>query len=248
MFDSLPRPHNPACNAAMLQTFHNTFRPVCHGIILLFLILCSRTLQAQNVVRQKKVRPNAPAENEVRIGGVTQESQGGKYMLRGAAEIETIDMLLRADEIDYDQDEDYAEARGHVKFDYFTSGEHVEADRVEYHLDDRSGKFYEVKGSSPAKLEARPGVLTTTSPFSFEGRWAERLQDRYILHDGYITNCKLPRPWWILTGSSFDVVPNERAIARNSLFRLRRIPIFFTPRFRKSLDARPAKAAFSRPI
>ena len=132
----------------------------------------------------KKVRPNAPAENEVRIGRVTQESQGSKYMLRGAAEVETTDMLLRADEIDYDQDADYAEARGMSSSTTSPVASTLRPDRVEYHLDEHTGKFYEVKGSSPAKLEARPGVLTTTSPFSFEGRWAERLQDRYILHEG----------------------------------------------------------------
>ncbi len=204
-------------------------------------------LQAQNIVPVPRVRAGAPGPDQVRIGAVTQESVGSVYKLRGSAEVETVDMLIRADEIDYDEDKQYAEARGNVKFDYFRHGEHIEASRVEYHLDTETGKFYDVKGSSPAKLEARPGVLTTTSPFSFEGKWAERLQDRYILHNGFITNCKLPRPWWRMTGSSFDVIPGKRAITNNSLFMLRRVPIFYSPRFYKSLERAPRQSGFLTP-
>ena len=156
-------------------------------------------------------------------------------------------MILHADEIDYDRSTGYAEARGNVKFDNYSGGEHIEAEKVEYNVRDETGKYYNVKGSSPAKLESRPGILTTTSPFSFQGRWAERLKDRYILHDGFITNCKLPKPWWILKGPTFDVIPGERAIARNSVFWLRRVPLFYTPMFYKSLERMPRKSGFLTP-
>ena len=195
----------------------------------------------------RKIRPNAPAEDEIRIAAVTQESEGTIRKLRGAAEIETTDMLLRADEIDYDESTDYAEARGNVRFDHFQRGEHLEADRVEYFLSQQTGKFFEVKGSSPARLEARPGVLTTTSPFSFQGKWAERLQDRYILHDGFITNCKIPKPWWVLTGTKFDIIPGDRVIVKNSIFRLRKVPLFYAPRVYKSLERVPRQSGFLTP-
>jgi LPS-assembly protein len=167
--------------------------------------------------------------------------------LRGAAVVETTEMILRADEIDYDSQKGYAEARGNVRFDHFAGGEHLEADRVEYDLKNESGMYYNVRGSSPAKIEARPGVLTTTSPFSFQARWAERIKNRYILHEGFITNCKLPKPWWILRGSEFDVIPGDRAIARNSVFRLRKVPLFYTPMFYKALDRAPRKSGFLTP-
>jgi LPS-assembly protein len=156
-------------------------------------------------------------------------------------------MLLSADEIDYDQEKGYAEARGNVKFDHFAGGEHLEADKVEYDLKNETGKYYNVRGSSPAKIESRPGVLTTTSPFSFEAQWAERMKNRYVLHDGFITNCKLPKPWWKLRGSEFDVIPGDRAIARNSVFWLKRVPLFYTPRFYKALDRAPRKSGFLTP-
>ena len=78
-------------------------------------------------------------------------------------------MILRADEIDYDEKKRYAEARGNVKFDHFAGGEHIEADKVEYDLEAETGKYYNVRGQSPAKIESRPGILTTNNPFLLRG-------------------------------------------------------------------------------
>src|SRR5205807_2392711 len=105
-----------------------------------------------------------------------------------------------------------------------------------YDVGDETGKFFNIHGTSPAKIQARPGVLTSNNPFYFEGDWAERLGDRYILHHGFITSCRLPKPWWILRGPTFDIIPNDRAVARNALFRLKGVPLFFTPYFYKSLQ------------
>jgi LPS-assembly protein len=156
-------------------------------------------------------------------------------------------MILKADEIDYDEQKHYAEARGNVKFDHYAGGEHVEADKVEYNLEAETGKYYNVRGSTPAKIESRPGILTTSNPFSFEGKWAERVKNRYILHDGFVTNCKLPKPWWTLRGNAFDIIPGERAIARQSVFSVRRIPLFYTPMFYKSLERAPRKSGLLTP-
>jgi LPS-assembly protein len=195
----------------------------------------------------KLPRTDAPPPDQVFVKAVTQEAEGSIYRLRGAAVVETTEMILRADEIDYDSGKGYAEARGNVRFDHYIDGTHMEADRVEYDLKNEAGKYYNISGSSPAKIESRPGVLTTTSPFSYQARWAERLKNRYILHEGFITNCKLPKPWWVLRGSEFDVIPGDRAIARNSVFWLRSVPLFYTPKFYKALSRAPRKSGFLTP-
>jgi LPS-assembly protein len=163
--------------------------------------------------------------------------------------MEGYDMLLRADEIDYNQQAGYVEARGNVYFEHFERNEQLWADKVEYDLKEQSGNFYHVRGTGTPRIEARPGILMSTNPFYFEGEWAERMKDRYILHDGFITNCRLPNPWWILRGPKFDIVPGDRAIARNSTFWLKRIrlPLFFTPFFYKSLERMPRRSGFLTP-
>ncbi|MDX2151528.1 MAG: LPS assembly protein LptD [Bryobacteraceae bacterium] len=191
--------------------------------------------------------PDAPGEGEVLVKGVIQETKGQWRYLRGAAAIETTELLLEADEIDYNEATGDAEARGHVRYRSYVSDERLEADRVEYNMKAETGKFYQVRGSSPAKIDARPGILTTSNPFSFEGKWAERKENRYILYDGLITNCRLPKPWWYLRGKRFDIVPNQRALAYRSIFRLRGVPLFYAPVFYKSLERMPRKSGFLTP-
>ncbi len=167
--------------------------------------------------------------------------------LRGNVRLETIDMLLLADEVDYDEDTGVATARGNVKFEHFYNGDRIECDHMVYNLDDETGKFYDVRGTSPSKIESRPGLLTTSNPFYFEGAWAERIHEKYILHSGFITDCRVPRPWWRLTGPTFDVIPGDRAIAYHAWFRIGAVPLFYAPAFYKSLKKQPRKSGFLTP-
>jgi LPS-assembly protein len=195
----------------------------------------------------KLPRPNAPPEGEWNVNAVDQESEGPVSHLRGKAEIEGAEVRLTADEIDYNDDTGDAEARGNVIFHQYVKDEEVHADRVVYNTHDETGKFYNVRGWSRTHVVARPGVLTSNNPLYFEGEWAERLQEKYILHNGFITNCKLPNPWWTLRGPTFDIIQDDRAIARRSTFRLRWFPLFYTPYFYKSLQKMPRKSGLLTP-
>ena len=62
-----------------------------------------------------------------------------------------------------------------------------------------------------------------------------------------VTNCKLPNPWWTLRGPKFDIIPDSRAIAYRSVFRLRRVPLFITPFFYKALGKEPRRSGFLTP-
>ncbi len=178
---------------------------------------------------------------------VNQEKVGSVTHLRGNAEVETTDMLLKADQIDYDEESANAEARGNVRFEQFVHGEKIQASRAEYNLDDETGKFYDVTGTSPAKIDSRPGMLTTSNPFYFQGAWAERIEDKYVLHDGTVTDCQMPGGWWTLRGPRFDLFPGDHAIAYRSIFRLRGIPLLYAPALYKSLKKMPRKSGFLTP-
>lgn len=246
--------------------FHHTCHPKFYSLkgMVLITLWASVTLSAQFNPRSyplpstppvplepsqriERKRTDAPGATDIVVRGVTQEVLGNKRFLRGSVELETTDLLLKADEIDYDTETGEAEARGHVHYENFTSGEILFCDRAEYNLETQEGKFYNVRGSSPAKIDARPGILTTSNPFIFQGKWAERLKNRYILYDGFITSCRLPRPWWRLSGPKFDIVPGERAIAQKARFLVGNVPIFFFPYFYKSLAKQPRHSGFLTP-
>ncbi len=176
-----------------------------------------------------------------------QEADGPLYRLHGDAQLETKDVRIRADEIEYDESTGEARAEGNVKFWNLSGGETLEAERVEYNVRTQTGKFFRVRGEASGKVEPRPGLLTTTNPFIFEGDWAERIGDRYILHQGFLTNCRLPNPIWTLKGPKFDIVPNDRALIYRSTFRVKGIPLLYAPVFYKSLKERPRKSGFLTP-
>ncbi len=192
-------------------------------------------------------RADAPGPDEVVVRAVTQTLEGPWRRLRGAVELETTEMILAADEIDYNQETQQAEARGHVRFRHLIRGEEVQADRAEYNLNTETGRFDNVRGSARPKIELRPRLLITENPFYFEGRWAEKQKEKYILHDGLITNCKIPRPWWTLRGPKFDVIPGDRAFAFRSVFRIKKIPLFYSPFFYKSLAPAPRRSGLLTP-
>jgi LPS-assembly protein len=203
------------------------------------------SLSQSNVKRT--TGPGAPGPREVIISAISQIAEKPWYRLRGRAEIETPDLILRAEEVDYNEETGDVEARKNVFYHRFDTGEEILADRVEYNIDDETGKYFDVKGWAKPRITARPHFLTTTSPFYFEGAWAERIENRYILHDGFITGCKLPRPWWTLKGPKFVIVPDERAIAYRSIYRLKGIPLFYAPIFYKSLAKEPRQSGFLTP-
>lgn len=203
---------------------------------------------AANPNQKLKVpRANAPGPSDLFVDSVTNEKVGSVYHMRGNVRLETIDMLLLADNVDYDEDSGDAHAWGNVKFEHFYNGDRIECEKVDYNLDEETGRFYDVRGTSPSKIQSRPGILTTSNPFYFEGVWAERIHEKYILHSGFVTDCRVPRPWWRLTGPTFDIIPGDRAIAYHAWFRISSLPLFYAPAFYKSLKKQPRKTGFLTP-
>ena len=192
-------------------------------------------------------RPDAPDPEHFNVTADYQESEGSTRHLRGNVHLETFDKKLDADELDYDEESGDVLARGNVRFENFADGSKIYCDHGTYNVNTETGIFYDVRGTSPAKIVARPGLLTTSSPFYFEGKWAERQEDRYIVHDGYITDCKVPRPWWRLTAPRFDIIPNDRAIAYKAVYRVKWLPIFYAPAYYKSLKKVPRQSGFMTP-
>ena len=191
-------------------------------------------------------RPTTPAGYWDAIGSA--EVIGSIHRLRGnPAEIRNQVMLFRANFIEYDESTGDIKAEGNVYFKHFEKNEQIWANRLEYNTEDENGKFYDVRGETVPRIVVRRGVLPSNSPFHFEGKWAERLDGRYILHDGWVTNCKLPNPWWRMKGPKFEITPGERAVSYRSVFLLRKMPLFYTPFFYHSLEKNPRKSGFLIP-
>jgi LPS-assembly protein len=217
---------------------------------LFFLIAALLSSLSLPVLAQMPMHPSkadAPPENEIWQGGVTMDSQGEWKYLKGAAEVRTTEMTITADEIDFNSDTNWAYARGHVRLQHFATGDIINADHAEYNLRTEEGKFYVVSGTSPAKIMTSPGILTTTNPFYYQAEWADRIKNRFILHKGFITDCKVPKPWWVFEAPVFDIVPGQHAIARHTIFRLKHVPILYLPYFYRALGKNTRQSGFLTP-
>ena len=195
----------------------------------------------------RAVKAHLPPENEIWMGGIVNESNQEWRYLKGEAKVQTSEMVITADNIDYNSDTHWAYARGHVHLEHFATGDKLNADHGEYNLETEEGRFYEVTGTSPAKIISSPWVLTTTNPFYFQAQWAERIKNRYILHHGFVTDCKMPKPWWTFQAPLFDIIPGDRAIARHAIFRLKRVPLLYLPWFFRPLGRNPRQSGFLTP-
>ena len=178
---------------------------------------------------------------------VYQESEGPVKKGRGNVQLEGKALMAQADEMEFNEDTHELVAVGNVYYHSFEKNEQIWCDRLEYNTEEQKGKFYNVRGESMPKTVVRRGILSGNSPFHFEGKWAERIGDQYMLYDGWITNCKMPEPWWKLRGPKFDIILDDRAVAYKSTFLLRKMPIFFTPYFYHSLEKRPRHSGFLLP-
>ncbi len=176
-----------------------------------------------------------------------QTVDGATRILDGHAQIQSNTMLIRADHIEYNEETRYVVAQGSVYFHHFAKNEQLWCDHLRYNTGSELGEFWDVRGELPPKIVNRRGILSGSSPFYFKGQFAERIGARYVLYKGWVTNCKLPNPWWRLKGPRFDIVPGDHAVAHDSTFVLKTVPLFYTPFFYHSLSKEPRHSGFLIP-
>ncbi|HYM10337.1 MAG TPA: LPS assembly protein LptD [Bryobacterales bacterium] len=167
--------------------------------------------------------------------------------LRGHVEIHKEQMILTANEVDYNEQTHDAYARGNVHFVNPLRKEDIYAARFDYNLDSEIGMFYQVHGKVSSATQGNPFVLHTSEPFYFQGETAQKIQDHYIVYHGFITDCKVPHPWWTLGTPRATIVPGSYALMRRAVFRLRKIPLFYAPVYYKSLERLPRQSGFLTP-
>src|ERR1700722_4917789 len=213
---------------------------VCH-LLLVSGIVTSQTLPPAAVSANPApaaavadaALPAAPAnqmQEEVTIRSVEQEKDGAMYHLRGKAEIHYRNYILSADQMTYDSDTGDSEVEGHVVLDGGPYDEHIEASHGTYNIRTESGTFYSVIGTVGFQMRKSRYVLTTTNPFAFTGKIVEKNgPDHYLVRQGTVTTCELPRPKWQFDAHRISVDVDGTAQIYNSDFRVLGMPIFYFP-------------------
>jgi LPS-assembly protein len=188
--------------------------PKCYILfIAVGLLIFSASLSRGQVREGQILTPRGPMEIEA--DRVIHDRERDLYEARGNVEIRIGEVRLRADEVDFSPDTQIAEARGNVEL---TDGEDVL----------RSEKMR-------ANLETQQGVvedarLMTREDFYITGKRIEKLGPKtYRIHEATFTTCGGDVPDWVFKAKSVDVTMEGYAVARQSSFNIREIPVAYLP-------------------
>ena len=159
-----------------------------------------------------------------------QEKDGDVYKLHGHAEVHYRNYVLRADEITYDSDTGEAMASGNFSLDGGPNDDHLRASHGNYNLTAETGRFYDVSATTGLRFSGKRAVLTSSAPFAFSGKLVEKTSpDHYLVYDGTITTCELPRPNWQFQAHKVVVDVGGNASIYHSKFMLHGFPVFYFP-------------------
>lgn len=190
----------------------------------------------------------------------TQSEHGSVYLLAGdtahghQVEITYTNHLLRADTVSYDEDTHEITLNGHVRLSGGDNDEYIAASHGTYNIKTGTGRFYDVTGSiglhgaaTTPTASARTG-LVTPNPFLFSGRVVVKTGPRtYDVYDGSVTSCLLPHPDWLLTSDRLSL-DQDQARAKNTVFHLMGVPLFFLPYATHPVDTEQRQSGILIPV
>ncbi len=180
-----------------------------------------------------------------------QTKDGSITHLRGNVEILYRQITFTADEVDYSDETQIADARGRVHFVDKARDENIYAETARYNVANDTGTFTKVTGTYGVHIT--PGgsknvYLTTTNPFYFVSPLVDRTgPNAYLIHKGWVTTCKVPGEFWRFYGDSTLVRPEQYFVARGGWMRFKGVPIFYVPYFRHTLQRNPRMSGFLSP-
>ena len=183
------------------------------------------------------------------VKAVLQKKEGDIWTLKGDAEVEYKDMVLRADNATYNDSTGEVVATGHVSLDGGRYSEHIEGTRAEYNVRTETGKLYDAAGTTGIRMQGKTITLITSNPFAFTGKIIEKVgPERYIVHHGMITSCELPKPKWTFSAPHIEVKVGETAKVYNGVFKVKKVPVFYFPFARHAVEKLPRESGFLTPI
>jgi len=166
----------------------------------------------------------------VTISAQQQEKDKSVFKLRGEVRIDFQDYILRADTVTYDSDSGEVTAEGHLSLDGGPHDIHLTASHGNFNLQTEIGRCYDVSGQTEAKFKGKNALLTSSNPLIFSGKVVEKTGAQvYVIHDGTVTSCELPRPKWNFTAGRIVVDLDGKARIYNTLFRIKGFPVIYLP-------------------
>jgi LPS-assembly protein len=216
--------------------------------MLCHLLLAPRLVTSQLLQVPNGQNASSHASVPVTIQADRQEKQGPVYKLHGNVRIDYGVYTLSADDITYDSDFGQIDAEGHLLLEGGSNDEHIQATRGKYNTQSETGTFEHVTGSLGVKTLKHRTMFTTSNPFFFTGRIVQKMSpDHYVVIDGAVTTCELPRPKWEFSSHKVEVEVGGNARIYHSSFRIEGIPVLYLPFATHPVQKTPRQSGFLLP-
>ena len=222
--NSVSLPENPASSDAIPDAPDQQLLPVAHP------------------------EPLPPTGIPIRWEALQQTRVGDAWTLTGEVVVFYKNYVIHADKVVYHQSSATIEADGHLQLEGGVEDLILTASHGDIHIQDHTANFYDVIGSLGMRRVGRVQVYSTPNPFIFTGRvLVQTGENSYRIVDGSMTSCRLPKPDWQMISHAIKVA-NGKASARNSLFELLNIPIFYLPFVAHNLDETGRQSGLLLPV
>lgn len=151
------------------------------------------------------------------------------YRRSGAVEIDCGSMKFFADEVELFTDTNRIVASGNVLF--MTTGSRIAADRLEFDTARGTGTFVNAAGIAFLPTSPSRSIFGSQEPQAyFYGETLERLGPKtYRITRGAFTTCVQPTPRWELVSSSVVINLDDYVLLKNSVLRVKGVPLFYLP-------------------
>jgi LPS-assembly protein len=153
-----------------------------------------------------------------------------------------------ADEMEIFDAEERAIGRGHVV--YVSGTNRIAADRFEFNWKTKTGTFYDASGTAHLGERADRSMFGTQEPYAyFFGQELHKLgPKKFKIVRGGFTTCVQPTPRWDITAGSVTIVLEEHAILKNSIFKVKGVPVMYLPAFYYPIQEDDRATGFLMPI
>jgi LPS-assembly protein len=196
--------------------------------------------------------PSKPADRAIIESDNPQSRHASVYYASGNVVLTYQDHILRADSVTYDEATGDVTFSGHVSLSGGQASEFIEASHGTYNLNSNTGHFFDVHGSvalgaaNPAN--SQHATFLSPNPFLFTGKMVIQTgPESYIIYDGSVTSCLLPRPDWQLTAHRINL-DHGKAHAAGSTFHLLGLPLLFFPYVSHPVDSETRQSGLIIPV
>jgi len=179
--------------------------------------------------QQAAQRPPKPAQkrtesadSSITVLARTWDKSQDRIFAQGDVELHYKDLKLFADELEVNTETKDVNAVGNVVIQ--SPNQVISADKAFYNLDSREHKLEKANGM------VQPDLFYQADAIAGKG------QEEFDLTKARLTSCTQPTPRWNFSCSRAHFKKDEYVEMWSSVFRIKKVPIFYMPYFRYPLD------------